>query len=189
MDFAIFAFWEVSGQDFFFLGFLGRFQYRTPHFHRSSPDPDSLLAENVFFSRFLPFFNFRFLPLWDSGTLRLWDSETVELWDSEILRLWSSETLELWDSQTLRLCGTLKTKFLFTSRMRGAKNRGSREKFLYVFCGSKAPKLPTTLVTRILDFDPTPLPWRIFREGPHLPQIIVVVVVGIIIRSWWLWRL
>ena len=52
----------------------------------------------------------------------------------------------------------LKTKFLYTSRMRGPKKRGSREQFLYVFCGSKAPKLPPGPVTRILDFDPTPLP-------------------------------
>ena len=52
----------------------------------------------------------------------------------------------------------LKTEFLYTERMPGAKKRDSREQFLYVFCGSKAPKLPTGLLTRILDFDPTPFP-------------------------------
>ena len=51
MDFAILPFWEVSGQVFCFPGFLGRFQYRTPRFHSSSPDPDSFSAENVFFFR------------------------------------------------------------------------------------------------------------------------------------------
>ena len=57
-----------------------------------------------------------------------------------------------------QLVEPLKTKFLFTSRMRAPKKKDSREKFLYVFWGSKAPKLPPGPVTRILDFDPTPLP-------------------------------
>ena len=84
MDFAIFAFWEVSGQVlfflgflgqvFFFLGFLGRFQYRTPRFHSSSPDPDSFLAENVLLFVILAVFS---LSLFAS--LRLWNSETLGL--------------------------------------------------------------------------------------------------------------
>ena len=53
-----------------------------------------------------------------------------------------------------------------TERMRGAKKRGSlrRPKFacsrraLTFLRDHKAPELPTTLLTRILDFDPTPLP-------------------------------
>ena len=50
---------------------------------------------------------------------------------------------------------SLKTNFLYTSGMRALKREGVQ--FLYVFCGSKATKLPTTPLTRILDFDPTPL--------------------------------
>ena len=49
MDFAILPFWRVSGQDFFPPGFLGRFQYRTPRSHISSPTPNPFSAENVFF--------------------------------------------------------------------------------------------------------------------------------------------
>ena len=82
LDFAILPFWEVSGQDFFPPGFLGRFQYRTPRFHSSSPDPDSFSAENVFFFVILAVFS---LSLFAS--LRLWNSETLRLWNSETLRL------------------------------------------------------------------------------------------------------
>ena len=73
-DFAILSFWRVSGQDFFPPGFLGRFQYRTPRFHSSSPDPDSFSAENVFFFVILAVFS---LSLFAS--LRLWNSETLRL--------------------------------------------------------------------------------------------------------------
>ena len=74
MDFAILPFWRVSGQDFFPPGFLGRFQYRTPRFHISPPDPDSFSAENVFFFVILAVFS---LSLFAS--LRLWNSETLRL--------------------------------------------------------------------------------------------------------------
>ena len=74
MDFATFAFWEISSQVFFFLGFLGRFQYRTPNFHSSSPDPDSFSTENVLFFVILAVFSLSlFAPL------RLWNFETLEL--------------------------------------------------------------------------------------------------------------
>ena len=64
MDFAIFAFWDVSGQVSINPGFLGRFQYRTPRFRSSSPNPDSFLAENVFFSMIFAVFQLSlFAPL------------------------------------------------------------------------------------------------------------------------------
>ena len=76
-EFCNFRFLGGFRPSLFFHGFPGRFQYRTPRFHSSSPDPDSFSAENVFFFVILAVFS---LSLFAS--LRLWNSETLRLWNS-----------------------------------------------------------------------------------------------------------
>ena len=67
----------------------------------------------------------------------------------------------------------LKTKFLYTSRMRGPKKRGSREKFLYVFCGSQGAQTPDYPRHTNPGLRPHTPPVKHIPGGqPHLPQII-----------------
>ena len=70
-------------------------------------------------------------------------------------------------------CDLLKTNKYIEFRIRGAvTSRFLRSAFLvvprinlYFARACWAHELPPIRVTRILDFDPTPLPWRIFRES------------------------